>query len=512
MLFYINYNNGEVIPWQGESWEYNDDYTELTVRLRKNVHWSDGEPFTAEDVVFTVNMLKANSPTMGLSSAMVEWVEDIQAPDDFTVVFKFTKPGPRWATDFLATGQTTRFVPVPEHIWKDVQDPTTFEFYDLEKGWPVGTGPYRVVTAGDQQVIFDRRSSWWAVDAGLVPEMPAPERIVLVGATLEARANLYINGDLDVGGPLKVGEFEAAIAQNPKLRSWAKSGPVWGAADGCVYRLTFNCQRPPFDDPDLRKAINYAIDRQQIVDLGYEGSTFVVVAPFASYGGLGAYVAQMQDIFNQHNLDEPNLDKVAEILTGKGFTKDAEGFWVKPDGERLKINIMAGADSARAPIAAQQLQRAGFDAVVEIGQGSVFVDSATTGEFDIHDWVHCGSLYDPWQTLEHYHSKYAAPPGEAITSVRAYTRYENPELDALLDKMQSMVPSPGDAEYMDLVRKATEIYLRDLPDITLAEELHVVVLNGTYWTGWPGEDDPYIAPYLPWEGFNQIIHRLKPTQ
>jgi peptide/nickel transport system substrate-binding protein len=203
---------------------------------------------------------------------------------------------------------------------------------------------------------------------------------------------------------------------------------------------------------------------------------------------------------------------MAEILTEKGYTKDGEGFWLKPDGERWKITIMTYTGSPRASIIAEQLQRAGLDAVAEIGQGSVFIDSVRSGEFDINDWVHCGSLYDPWQTLDHYHSKHSAPPGEGIVWVRAYTRYENPEFDALLDKMESMVPSADDAEYMELVRQGTEIYLRDLPDITLAQEFHVIIWNETYWTGWPGPEDPYIAPYAPWEGFNQIIHRLKPTQ
>ncbi|NOG48236.1 MAG: hypothetical protein HND48_01405 [Chloroflexi bacterium] len=105
-----------------------------------------------------------------------------------------------------------------------------------------------------------------------------------------------------------------------------------------------------------------------------------------------------------------------------------------------------------------------------------------------------GSLrkhHDPWLTLEHYHSKYSAAEGEPTNNLRAYTRYANPELDALLDTMETMVPSPNDPAYMDLVSQALAIYLRDLPDITLAEELQVIPFNTTYWTGWPSAADPY---------------------
>ena len=66
-----------------------------------------------------------------------------------------------------------------------------------------------------------------------------------------------------------------------------------------------------------------------------------------------------------------------------------------------------------------------------------------------------------------------------MTNPRSYTRYKNPELDAILDKMEAMTPSPKDEAYMKLARDATAIFLRDLPEITLGEELHVVTFNST---------------------------------
>lgn len=68
-----------------------------------------------------------------------------------------------------------------------------------------------------------------------------------------------------------------------------------------------------------------------------------------------------------------------------------------------------------------------------------------------------------------------------------------------------------DSKYMDLAVQAVDIYLRDMPEIMLTEELHVVTYNQTYWTGWPTEDDPYVAPYPCWEAINLVVHRLEPT-
>jgi peptide/nickel transport system substrate-binding protein len=510
-LFYTNFMAGNVLPWQATEWKYNADYTQITITLRKGVKWSDGQAFDSADVVYTLNMLKKSAPEIGFAATIVDWVKDVQAPDAQTVVISLNKPGPRFGNDILATGQGgNRLVIMPEHIWKD-QDPKTFTFYDPAKGWPVGTGPYKIVKTDNQSQFYDVRDTWWAVESGFVAKMPAIERIVFAPAKVDALANLYTNNDLDVGLSIPVGQFEAARAKNPKLTAWNSSGPVWGAPDGCVYRLTFNNQRPPFDDPEIHWAINYAIDRKQVIALALEGSTFTAVAPFAP-DALQKYLAQMQDVFAKYKVDSPDKNKTAEIMTKKGYKKDAQGFWVKPDGKRLTLTIGVTQTDVLTPVMVQQLQNAGFDTTTQVLAGASFTAAATSGEFDLHSWVHCGSVYDPWQTLDHYHSKYAAPAGKPITFARAYTRYANPDLDKILNQLEAMVPSPDDQKYMTLVKQATDIYLRDLPDLTLALELQILPMNTTYWTGYPSSKDPYIAPYIPWEGFNQVILKLKPTQ
>jgi len=72
-------------------------------------------------------------------------------------------------------------------------------------------------------------------------------------------------------------------------------------------------------------------------------------------------------------------------------------------------------------------------------------------------------------------------------------------------------PDPKSAYMLDAAA-ALDIVLRDLPQIEILEELHVVTFNDTYWTGWPTAADPYVAPYTPWEAFNLVIHHLKPAQ
>ncbi|MCC6629487.1 MAG: ABC transporter substrate-binding protein [Chloroflexi bacterium] len=505
MLFYTNYNDGKIIPWLGESWKMNSTFTEVTVTLRKGVKWADGQPFTAKDVVFTLDAVKAAAPDLIMSTQVKEWVKEAVASDDLTVKITLNKSGPRWAGDYLASGQAARIVWLPEHVFKG-QNLKTFEFYDPAKNWPFGTGPYMLAHTDTNSIMFDRRDSWWAKDVGLAPSLPAVERVIVKPATAEAMPQLYVSNDLDVGGALTKGNFEAARAQNPKLATWADKGPVWGGPDGCVYRVAFNVMKPPFDDPEIRWAINYAIDREQLVNLAYEGGTSVAVAPFSSYG-VQKYVAFFKDIVNKYNPQMHDLKKTEEILTRKGYKRNANGKWMKPDGSVWQLTLMVGVSDPQAPVITEQLQAAGFDAVWKQVAGN----ERTIGDFELTRDQTCGSIDDPWQTLRYFHSKYALPLGQPTPEVRAITRYKNPELDALLDKMEAMQPSPDDPAYVELTKKATDILLRDMPSVYTAEERHVVMFNTTYWTGWPSAATPYVAPYIPWEGFALVIHRLKPT-
>lgn len=510
-LFYTNHNTNELIPWQAESYAYNDDFTQITIKLRDGVTWSDGEAFTAEDIAFTFDMLKGAAPDLLFSSAIAEWVESTEVVDPLTVRVTLTKPGPRWAADFLATGQSTRFVVVPKHIWEG-QDPLTFANFDLEKGWPVGTGPYKLVRADARALTYDLRDDWWALEAGLAEAMPQVQRIVYVPATQEAMPQLFANNQIDIGRSIQPGAYEAIRFQNPNLVSWNEEGPVWGAPDGCTFAIRFNTQREPFDDATLRQAINAAIDRDQIVNLAYEGSVKKAVLPVSSYQGMLDYVDQLASVPGVSALDAQSQDEVDRLMAEAGFVRGSNGTWAIDDGTPLQIELQVAQGDPIGPVLAQQLQTAGFDALLSVQQNTALTEAMAAGNFEMNVGPHCGSLYDPWQTLEHFHSKYAAPEGESVSNLRAPTRYSNPELDAILDQLETMQPSPEDPEYLELVKQATEIFARDLPEISLAEELHTLVFNTTYWTGYPNAQDPYVAPYLPWEGFALVIHNLEPAQ
>lgn len=511
-LMYTNLNTGEVYPWIAESYKANDAFTQFTVVLRKGVEWSDGQPFTCKDVKFTLELLRDNAPDLNNASYFKEWMKDVQCPDDFTAVINLNKPSSRFFKEKLAAGHEVHIAFVPEHIWKG-QDPKTFKNIDLEKGWPIATGPYKLVSFSPQQMVYDRRDDWWGAKIGFKP-LPAPERVIVITASSDEQGGeFFITNRIDSGLAIQVGTFEAAVTKNPNLRSWFPKGPVYGASDGCNFNVVLNNGKEPFSDKNVRLAFNYAVNRAKIVELGYMNSNVPNVVPISGYlwdTWVPGRVQKVLDEFNRGATDQAMVDK---YMAAAGYAKDADGKWAK-DGKTLQFKLSVPYDwqAPIGPVLAQQLLAAGFDVEEVPDKTGQYYDLMATGQSDATCFIHCNSLYDPFNTLLDYHSKWAAPIGTAGSNGMGQFRYKNPKMDAVLDAMEAMKPDPKDDKYMSLVEQAIRIYLEDMPDITLAQELWVVTHNTTYWTGWPSSEDPYVAPYPCWDDIYMVMFKLKPTK
>lgn len=508
LLFYYNHNTGEEYPWLATEYEYNDEFTEVTVHLREGVTWNDGEPFTAEDVKFTIELLKETS-TFVFSAEMKDWVNQVTAVDDQTVQIDLTRPNARFFFQFFVENSEINIPILPKHVWEG-QNPEEFTNFDPKKGWPVGTGPYKAVEASAQQQVFDLREDWWAAETGFA-ELPEVQRLIRIpGGDQAARTRMFAEGEIDFGNALQKGAFESAQGRNPDLIAWNEAGPVWGTADACVYILGMNTQKYPFDNPDVRWAINHAIDRNKVIETAVEGSTVPLVAPFSTFGGVTDYTDLITDM--GASVDDYDPDKVADRMTAAGFTKDGEGFWVDGDGKRVNMTIATTTGTRPlGPPVADMLLEAGFDAIPRYDETGAVATDIQAGNQDTWIDPHCGSAQEPYTTLVHFTTAYSAPIGEATRYRWGNSRYENPEFDEIVAQMEAIPPTADNPEYTKLFQDAMEIWFRDLPEVVLAEERHVWVFNEQVWTGWPSADDPYIAPYDVWGGFLLAILNLKPA-
>jgi peptide/nickel transport system substrate-binding protein len=510
-LYLYNHNDGTEIPWLAESYKNSADYTSVDVKLRSGVMWSDGKPFTSDDVKFTLEMLR-DTPTLVFAADMKEWVKDVQVVDAQNFRINLNKPNIRFFYFYFVENSEIHIPIMPKHIWQG-QDPTKFTFYDPAKGWPVGTGPYKLVEATNQGQFFDRDAGWWAAKTGF-QKAPQPTRVALIptGNSDQTVARM-LNNEVDAWVIMQPGIFETAKARNPKITSWNAEGPSWGAPDACIYTLGLNTAYGPMADLNVRRAVQAAVNRQKVVDLAYEGSTVTRVVPFSTYGGLAPYEKQVQPLVDRYKPDMTDPALVASEMQKAGYVKDGN-IWAK-NGQKLTLQLLVPAWlKPMGPVVEKQLRDNGFDVTFKLFDPDTapFFQQVRTGNADMWIIVHCGSSREPHGTLQHYHSKFASPKqGEQNSYIWANSQYNNKEYDAIIDEMDKILPSPTDSKYTGLVDKAVDIFLRDVVEVSLAEERHVVTTNSTYWKGFMNSGNPYAAPYTLWAPWLLALLKVEPA-
>jgi len=503
-FFYNNLQTGEYIPWLAESYEYNEDFTAITVKLRDGVEWSDGEPFKPEDVVYTYNLLLA-SPTLTWAAEVGKWTESVEKLDELTVRFNLKKANPRYHLNreaFPAVGIWGGITILPEHAWKD-QDPLT----SLNPN-PVCTGPYKLSSATETAIIWERNDNWWATKLWGVKSAPKFMTWQYVGSPTSVALALAAN-DIDTPGIgiLSVGDFLAVAAKNPNVRAWHKEAPyTW--LDPCPRALMVQNARAPWDKKEMRWAISYLIDWGPVVKLAYEGSTVPAWGLWPYYDGLQPYFDAIADLREQYPTATYDAAKAEALLTAAGYTKGADGYWASAAGERLHLNYLTDSNNAEfmrvSNVVADQLEAGGIEVEVQALSGTVQQNAILVGDYDLAYQSFCpGTIFD---NLELFHGKYYVPLGEmAPWYERNSFRFQNAEFDAVLDEM-AVTPPTEEEKIKEQFHRAMAIWLDELPAIPGMQAPALVPFNSTYWEGFPSADNPWNMPVNWWGTWNLVVN------
>lgn len=511
-LFMLNYQTGEMMPWLGESFEANESSDVWTLKIREGVEWSDGEAFNADDVVFTMDMMLGEQGVELGGAGLQQWLESAEKIDDLTVQFNLKEPNPRFKLDYFAVKIWGSQNIMPEHIWAD-QDPITFKYYDPEQGWPIGTGPYTLASTGETEVTYVRNDNWWGAKAGWM-ELPEPLLLKWIWAgPPETRAALMAEGELDSLMDITLGAFLALQQQNPNVIGWFSDLPYAWVPDPCSRTFEFNDSREPWNDPDMRWAINYAIDRDAIVEIAYEGSTFKSRHFFPAYPPLDALVDKAIEagVWDLDQLWTHDPARAIEIIESKGYVKN--GDYYEKDGQQLTLDITtheAFIEKQRiAQVVVEQLQAIGINATTRNEAGGQWGDNHAFGEFESRmGWQTCGSVNEPWASLDTFNTSWLAPEGERADGNRWRWQGESAEAySALVDEMGSL--PLGDPQVEELFLQAMEIWFAELPVLPITQAKKVIPFDTTYWTNWPTAENDYIHPPTWWQHTHYIIHNLE---
>jgi peptide/nickel transport system substrate-binding protein len=490
-LFYYGIFTSENIPWLADSMEYNADFTELTIKLNADAAWSDGTPVTSADVAYTFNGQMTNDK-LPYHAAFEQFVDSVATPDDKTVVVTFKLPAPRFSYEVLTLKFDTGIPIVPAHILSAQADVNAFAGgLDM-----VHSGPYNLVAWDANQKIYDLRPDWWAIAAGR-SALPAVKRIVMVniggqvGQNMDIVVQRIVNNEFDAILDVRSSVAANILAANPKITTHSGNESPYGYLDWWPNSLWSNTQIEPYSDKNVRKAMALTIDRDKIDEIIYDGAKISTIYPFPLYPNLQAFAdsAPVKALEAQYNPREFNLDKSAELMTAAGFTKNGDGLWEK-DGATVNsvINGFEGIHSDIVPVLVEMLRAGGFDASINFGTDAY--QNMADGKPGLYMFGHGASTVDPYEAFNLYHSKYSAAIGTSAGNNR-FSRYSNPEFDALLDTMAPL--SSDDPAFQAAAAEALGLYWRDTLDIPIIQWLHRIPYNQTYWTNWPTAANPSLG-------------------
>jgi peptide/nickel transport system substrate-binding protein len=460
-MFILNRGSGAIDPRLATEWSVSADGLSITFDLRENVKWSDGEAFTADDVAFSIELAKENLGQFG-------YVTDIETPDDHTVTV--TLEDPNAPALYLLGGQLI----VPEHIWAEVENPIEFTNED-----PVATGPFTEVSDFQTQVYqVDRNPDYW--DAGKpyiqgvrVPAFPSNDSVQLALAS----------GEIDWADIFVPDVADTFVSKSPETNCfWFPA--IWGTA-----QLYTNTTKAPFDDPNVRKAISMAINREQVVEVAMNG-----YATPANSTGIGPrYADWVGDGATDQDWTTQNVTEAEKLLDEAGLEKGPDGMRTLPDGTAFSPSIIVGSAStdwvSSSQVIVENLKAIGINASVRAQDWGAVIDQASRGEFDMaHMWSSEGAT--PYNFYRGAMStETVVPVGEPANE--NYQRYGSAQADTLLEQFAE---STDENEQKQIVGQLQKLYADDAPAIPLFFGPEFGEFNTSRFVGFPDANGTYADP------------------
>ena len=384
-LVVMDTETGEIVPALADSWEMTDDTT-WTFHIREGVTFHNGEPLTAEDILFSYQL---NADTGGY-----QWmwgaidVANSSAPDDQTLIIK---------TYDVYPGLLAMLTSEARIVCKSLYEEIGREKYGRQ---PVGTGPYKFVewVAGDS-ITLERYDDYWGNEAYF-------EKIIF----------RFITDDNTRALALETGEIDIAQSIPASQVSYLEST---GLVDLEIYPslsidyIGFNCQKEPFNDVRIRQALRYAIDLESMVDIAYGVGVTAEAADGICTPSFCDYIPASEELTYHYD-----PEKAKELLAEAGY----------PDGFSCQVMVVGQQDRVDM---VEMLQNAWAEIgvniepyVTEIG---TYYDIIASGDYDM--------FYGGWVILANdgdlMHDTFYSDPELWYTT--NYTAYVNPEFDELVD-------------------------------------------------------------------------------
>jgi peptide/nickel transport system substrate-binding protein len=440
-----------------EAMDWTDDKT-LSIQLRNDVKFHDGSAMTADDVVFTFERIiqenKIEYPEVHSSprKGLIASLESIEKTGDYSVVMHFSAPWPP-ALQLLVHQQI-----VPKAYIEKVGTQGFVEH-------PIGTGPFKFVSASDglEEIVLERFDDYYGGSPDLAPVGAAcaervifrviPEASTRAATLLAEEVQIIQSVPSDLIGRLKEND-RVAVKTAPGTQ------PKW---------IELNVTKPPFDDVNVRKALNYALDKNLIIQEIYGGRAVELPGPLSPYN----------NFVNKSLQPYPyDLDMARKLLEEAGW-KDSNGDGiVEKNGQPLSFTIDTLEEHrALAEAAANLFQEAGIDASVRFWEYSVVQPMLLARERQAYldDWG--DSAFDP---VGHFEAKWHGYIKGQSYGRGNFSGYDNARVNELIKLGETTVDS---AERQKIYDEAQQLVYDESPAVflILPEEVEASLMNVMNW-------------------------------
>lgn len=479
----ITFNEkNEPLPWIAreiptvENGGISADGTVITFKLRDDVKWSDGTPLTADDYVFTYDMIMSDKNTVTSRDPFDSVVESVKAADKNTLVVTFKEPYAPWMTSIFSRVNST--VALPKHILEPVyQKDGTLDNAEWNRAPTVGVGPFLFKEwETGSHLTFEANPDFWLgkpkvnqIFFRIVPDDAAQLAAIKAG---DVDIGVFISPS-DVPDLEKLGTVEIAKVQSGYKESWYFNLSAEGTTKG----------HPALQDANVRRAVVMAVDRDKIT----QELLFGLTKPALTFwDGMAQADTNIQPI----KFDPAGAK---DLLDAAGWKVGADGIREK-DGVKLKLRYRTTTREIRKntqAIVQQQWKDVGIDAELLTDPSDVFFNSygdkgpVATGQYDVAEWSNSPFFPDPdtsaWLCSE--------IPSDSNPPGNNWQFFCDKDLDALFQQQARTVDAKARTELFHQIQQiiADKVYwvsIWDDPDLwTISKKLSNVKFSGAtpFW-------------------------------
>jgi peptide/nickel transport system substrate-binding protein len=480
LAFVDTLENAKVSPWLATAWAWSGGNKTLTFTIRGGVKFSDGTPMTAADVAFTFNLLK-KFPGLDVDSVWSVLSSVTQAGN--TVVMTFKAPSVPYF--YYIADQ----IPiVPAHVWSKIANPVTYADSN-----PVATGAYEVSPCTPQNITYVANPHYWQ------PNEPKIAKVLYPAFTSNDPANTYLATGQAQWGSQFIPNIQAFYtSKSPDNHYWFP--PIANVS------LIPNLTAPGLDNVLVRQAMAYAINRNQVANIGEYGEE-----PGANQSDIAAptFSAWLDTTAAAKFNYGYNPTKAKALLEQAGYKLGSNGIFAK-GGKQLSfsvINIGGYSDwVASMSVIQSELKAVGIAITPDNLAQNDFLSRLYSGSYQLAYYAETGGPTPYYEFRQWLYSANSAPIGKNAAS--NWERYSSPATDKLLNQYATTTDPTTQHQIVDSLQ---QVVLSDVPYIPMTEEVGWFQYNTADFTGWPSPTDPYAIPAAyAYPDMGQVLLHLAP--